>query len=141
MKHVLVCVAWPYANGPLHLGHMAGCYLPPDIFARYHRLKGNKVLMVSGSDMHGTPITVTAQQEGKTPEQVAMEYHKLNSDSIERMGISFDLFSHTHTEEHAEVALSILKKLDENGYIEPRISEEPYAVSYTHLTLPTSFLV
>ena len=108
MKHVLVCVAWPYANGPLHLGHMAGCYLPPDIFARYHRLKGNKVLMVSGSDMHGTPITVTAQQEGKTPEQVAMEYHKLNSDSIERMGISFDLFSHTHTEEHAEVALSIL---------------------------------
>ena len=71
MKHVLVCVAWPYANGPLHLGHMAGCYLPPDIFARYHRLKGNKVLMVSGSDMHGTPITVTAQQEGKTPEQVA----------------------------------------------------------------------
>ena len=126
MKHVLVCVAWPYANGPLHLGHMAGCYLPPDIFARYHRLKGNKVLMVSGSDMHGTPITVTAQQEGKTPEQVAMEYHKLNSDSIERMGISFDLFSHTHTEEHAEVALSILKKLDDNGYIEPRISEEPY---------------
>ena len=126
MKHVLVCVAWPYANGPLHLGHMAGCYLPPDIFARYHRLKGNKVLMVSGSDMHGTPITVTAQQEGKTPEQVAMEYHKLNSDSIERMGISFDLFSHTHTQEHADVALSILKKLDDNGYIEPRISEEPY---------------
>ena len=126
MKHVLVCVAWPYANGPLHLGHMAGCYLPPDIFARYHRLKGNKVLMVSGSDMHGTPITVTAKQEGKTPEQVAMEYHKLNSNSIEKMGISFDLFSHTHTEEHSEVALSILKKLDDNGYIEPRISEEPY---------------
>ena len=82
--------------------------------------------MVSGSDMHGTPITVTAQQEGKTPEQVAMEYHKLNSNSIEKMGISFDLFSHTHTKEHAEIALSILKKLDDNGYIEPRISEEPY---------------
>jgi len=119
-------VAWPYANGPLHLGHMAGCYLPPDIFARYHRLKGNKVLMVSGSDMHGTPITVTAQQEGKTPEQVAMEYHKINSNSIEKMGISFDLFSHTHTKEHTEIALSILKKLDDNGYIDPRISEEPY---------------
>ena len=82
--------------------------------------------MVSGSDMHGTPITVTAQQEGKTPEQVAMEYHKLNSNSIEKMGISFDLFTHTHTKEHAEVALSILKKLDDNGYIEPRITEEPY---------------
>ena len=82
--------------------------------------------MVSGSDMHGTPITVTAQQEGKTPEQVAMEYHKLNSDSIERMGISFDLFSHTHTEEHSEIALSILDRLDKAGHIEPRISKEPY---------------
>ena len=126
MKHILVCVAWPYANGPLHLGHMAGCYLPPDIFARYHRLKGNKVLMVSGSDMHGTPITVTAQQEGKTPEEVAMHYHSINSKSIEDMGISFDLFSHTHTKEHFESALSILETLDKEGYIEPRVSEEPY---------------
>ena len=121
-----MCVAWPYANGPLHLGHMAGCYLPPDIFARYHRLKGNKVLMVSGSDMHGTPITVTAQQEGKTPEEVAMHYHSINSKSIEEMGISFDLFSHTHTEEHFESARWILDTLDKAGYIEPRVSEEPY---------------
>jgi methionyl-tRNA synthetase len=119
-------VAWPYANGPLHLGHMAGCYLPPDIFARYHRLKGNKVLMVSGSDMHGTPITVTAQQEGKTPEEVAMHYHSINSKSIEEMGISFDLFSHTHTKEHFESARWILDTLDKAGYIEPRVSEEPY---------------
>ena len=126
MKHILVCVAWPYANGPLHLGHMAGCYLPPDIFARYHRLKGNKVLMVSGSDMHGTPITVTAQQEGKTPEEVAMHYHAINSKSIEDMGISFDLFSHTHTDEHFESARWILDTLDKAGYIEPRVSEEPY---------------
>ena len=118
-----MCVAWPYANGPLHLGHMAGCYLPPDIFARYHRLKGNKVLMVSGSDMHGTPITVTAQQEGKTPEEVAMHYHSINSKSIEEMGISFDLFSHTHTEEHFESARWILDTLDNAGYIEPRVSE------------------
>jgi len=126
VKHILVCVAWPYANGPLHLGHMAGCYLPPDIFARYHRLKGNKVLMVSGSDMHGTPITVTAQQEGKTPEEVAMHYHAINSKSIEDMGISFDLFSHTHTDEHFESARWILDTLDKAGYIEPRVSEEPY---------------
>ena len=126
MKNILVCVAWPYANGPLHLGHMAGCYLPPDIFARYHRLKGNKVLMVSGSDMHGTPITVTAQQEGKTPEEVAMHYHAINSKSIEDMGISFDLFSHTHTKEHFESARWILDTLDKAGYIEPRVSEEPY---------------
>ena len=126
MKNILVCVAWPYANGPLHLGHMAGCYLPPDIFARYHRLKGNKVLMVSGSDMHGTPITVTAQQEGKTPEEVAMHYHAINSKSIEEMGVSFDLFSHTHTKEHFESARWILDTLDKAGYIEPRVSEEPY---------------
>jgi methionyl-tRNA synthetase len=105
---------------------MAGCYLPPDIFARYHRLKGNKVLMVSGSDMHGTPITVTAQQEGKAPEEVAMHYHKINSKSIEDMGISFDLFSHTHTEEHTEAALWILETLDKAGHIEPRVTEEPY---------------
>ena len=65
---------------------MAGCYLPPDIFARYHRLRGNKVLMVSGSDMHGTPITVTAQQEGKTPEEVAMHYHKINIFEEQKIG-------------------------------------------------------
>jgi len=82
--------------------------------------------MVSGSDMHGTPITVTAQQEGKTPEEVAMHYHAINSKSIEDMGISFDLFSHTHTEEHFEAARWILDTLDKAGYIEPRVSEEPY---------------
>ena len=82
--------------------------------------------MVSGSDMHGTPITVTAQQEGKTPEEVAMHYHKINSKSIEEMGISFDLFSHTHTKEHFESARWILDTLDKAGYIEPRVSEEPY---------------
>ncbi len=82
--------------------------------------------MVSGSDMHGTPITVTAQQEGKTPEEVAMHYHEINSKSIKDMGISFDLFSHTHTEEHFEAALWILETLDKEGYIEPRVSKEPY---------------
>ena len=82
--------------------------------------------MVSGSDMHGTPITVTAQQEGKSPEEVAMYYHEINSKSIEDMGISFDLFSHTHTEEHAEAALWILETLDKAGHIEPRVSKEPY---------------
>ena len=126
MKHVLVAVAWPYANGPLHLGHMAGCYLPADIFARYHRLKGNQVLMVSGSDMHGTPIMVTAQQEGSEPEEVALRYHEMNSRSIEQMGISFDLFTHTHTPEHQAVAQEIIERLDDAGYIEPRTTTAPY---------------
>ena len=74
-ENILVSVAWPYANSPLHLGHLAGAYIPPDIFARYHRLRGNHVLMVSGSDTHGTPITVTAEQEGITPDEVIERYH------------------------------------------------------------------
>ena len=126
MKHILVAVAWPYANGPLHLGHMAGCYLPADIFARYHRLKGNRVLMVSGSDMHGTPIMVTAQQEGAKPEEVALRYHKIITSSLEEMGISFDLFTHTHTPEHEAAVHEILGRLDEAGFIEPRTTTAPY---------------
>jgi len=126
VKHILVAVAWPYANGPLHLGHMAGCYLPADIFARYHRLKGNRVLMVSGSDMHGTPIMVTAQQEGAKPEEVALRYHKLITSSLEEMGISFDLFTHTHTPEHEAVVHEIIGRLDEAGFIEPRTTTAPY---------------
>ena len=69
-EHVLICVAWPYANGPLHLGHVAGCYLPPDIQARFERARGNRVLMVSGSDEHGTPITVSAEQNSTTPQAI-----------------------------------------------------------------------
>ena len=73
-EHVLICVAWPYANGPLHLGHVAGCYLPPDIQYRFERAMGNRVLMVSGSDEHGTPITVTAETQGITPQAVVDQY-------------------------------------------------------------------
>ena len=94
---ILVAVAWPYANGPLHLGHIAGCYLPADIFARYHRLKGNRVLMVSGSDQHGTPITIRAEREGLDPQDVVDRYHADFLRSWQRMGISFDLFTdHRH---------------------------------------------
>ena len=71
MTKIFIGVAWPYANGPIHVGGVAGCYLPPDIFARYHRMRGNEVLMVSGSDMHGTPVTVQAEAEGVTPEELA----------------------------------------------------------------------
>jgi|TARA_B100001971_G_scaffold210171_2_gene235106 methionyl-tRNA synthetase len=105
---------------------MAGCYLPADIFARYHRLKGNRVLMVSGSDMHGTPIMVTAQQEGAKPEEVALRYHKIITSSLEEMGISFDLFTHTHTPEHEAAVHEILGRLDEAGFIEPRTTTAPY---------------
>ena len=74
--HVLICGAWPYANGPLHLGHVAGCYLPPDIHARFERALGNRVLMVSGSDEHGTPITVSAEQKGLEPQNIVDRYHE-----------------------------------------------------------------
>ncbi len=74
-EYILVAVAWPYANGSLHLGHIAGCYLPADIFARYHRLKGNNVLMVSGSDQHGAPITIRAEKESRTPQEIVNKYH------------------------------------------------------------------
>ncbi len=126
MEKVFIGVAWPYANGPLHLGHLAGAYLPADIFARYHRMSGDQVLMVSGSDQHGTPITVRAEQEGKTPAEVAAFYHKAFVRSWEQLGISFDLFTNTDTVNHAEVTQDLFLSLYEKGYIYKDIMESPF---------------
>ncbi len=114
---ILIGVAWPYANGSLHLGQIAGAYLPPDIFARYHRLKGDNVLMVSGSDQHGTPITVRAQEEGTTPATVASRFHREFLDSWQRLGIGFDLYTTTGTENHAAVVQDMFLRLHEKGDI------------------------
>jgi len=116
-ENILVAVAWPYANGSLHLGHIAGCYLPADIFARYHRLKGDNVLMVSGSDEHGTPITLRAEQEGISPADLAERYHNEFLECWEKLGISFDIFTHTDTDNHREVTHDIFLKLLQEGYI------------------------
>ena len=116
-ERILVAVAWPYANGSLHLGHLAGCYLPADIFARYHRMKGHEVLMVSGSDQHGTPITISAEQQGLTPQEVVDRYHAEFLDSWDRMGISFDLFTNTGTDNHRKVVHDLFNTLLEKGYI------------------------
>ena len=116
-ERIFIGVAWPYANGPLHMGHIAGCYLAADIFARYHRMKGNHVLMVSGSDAHGTPITIRADQEGVGPEAVLERYHAQFLDTWQRLGISFDLFTSTHTENHRRVVQDIFLKLQERDYI------------------------
>ena len=116
-ERIFIGVAWPYANGPLHLGHVAGCYLAADIFARYHRLKGNDVLMVSGSDTHGTPITVRAEQEGVEPQDVVDRYHALFLDSWERLGVTFDLFTSTNTDNHRDVVQEIFTTLLDRGYI------------------------
>ncbi|MBI4063006.1 MAG: methionine--tRNA ligase [Elusimicrobia bacterium] len=123
MKNVLVCVAWPYANSSLHLGQIAGACLPADIFARYHRLRGNRVLMVSGSDEHGTPITVSAEKENKKPEEIVERYHKEHAESLARLGISFDLYFRTSHPNHKKVAQDFFLKLLEKGYIEERASQ------------------
>jgi len=114
---IFIGVAWPYANGSLHLGHIAGAYLPPDIFARYHRVKGNRVLMVSGSDQHGTPITVRAEQEGLPPQAIVERYHREFLDCWQRLGISFDLFTSTGTENHKQVTQDLFLRLLEGGHI------------------------
>ena len=110
-ENIFVGVAWPYANGSLHLGHVAGCYLPADIFARYHRLRGNKVLMVSGSDQHGAPITIRAEREKKYPQEIVSKYHQEFLECWRKLGISFDLFTTTGTKNHAEIVHDIFLKV------------------------------
>src|SRR5574341_2538316 len=99
-ENILVAVAWPYANADIHVGNITGAYLPADIFARYHRLRGNHVLMVSGADAHGTPITVRADAEGKTPQEVYGTFHSRFLELFAKLGLTYDLFSSTHTENH-----------------------------------------
>ncbi|MFH1650820.1 MAG: methionine--tRNA ligase [Chloroflexota bacterium] len=125
-ERIFIGVAWPYANGSLHLGHIAGAYLPADIFARYHRSRGNEVLMVSGSDQHGTPITLKAEEEGKTPAEIARRYHEEFLVSWRRLGISFDLFTSTETANHAAAAQDIFLTLQEKGYIFPESVMQAY---------------
>lgn len=116
-RHILVAVAWPYASGSRHLGHLAGAYLPADIFARYHRLKGNRVLMVSGSDTHGTPITVRADREGVEPAEIVARYHAEFLANWKQLGISWDLYTATDTDNHRDVTWDVLRRLHEHGYI------------------------
>ncbi|MGI8553966.1 MAG: methionine--tRNA ligase [Dehalococcoidia bacterium] len=123
---IFLGVAWPYANGPLHAGHIAGAYLPADIFARYHRLCGDRVLMVSGSDAHGTPVTVRAEQEGRSPQAVLDEFHTSFLDTWQRLGISFDLFTSTSTENHARVAQELFLRLMDKDYIYQAAMDLPY---------------
>ncbi|MCW5877669.1 MAG: methionine--tRNA ligase [Anaerolineales bacterium] len=113
-QHILVAVAWPYSNSDIHVGNLAGSYLPADIFARYQRLKGNQVLMVSGSDAHGTPITVKADADGVTPEEIYQRYQPRFLDLFQRLGLNYDLFTTTHTENHFKVSQALFLALKEN---------------------------
>jgi len=117
MSKICINIAWPYANGPIHLGHVAGSLLPPDIFRRYNLLIGNEVLMVGGSDQHGTPITVSAEKKGVTPEEYANMYHEINKKAIEDLGIEYSLYNKTHCDTHVEVTQKIFNDLKDKGYI------------------------
>jgi len=139
MEKILVAVAWPYASASIHVGNMAGADLPPDVFARYHRLKGNDVLMVSGSDSHGTPVTVRADQEGSTPREVFERYHAEFLETFERMGLTYDLYTHTDTENHHWVAQTLFTRLLENGYLYTKTEEHPYSVTEDRF-LPDRYL-
>ena len=123
-KPVLVAVAWPYASGSRHLGHLAGAYLPADIFARQQRIMGNEVLMVSGSDVHGTPITVRADAEGVTPQDIVDRYHQEFLTQWEQLGINWDLYTTTGTQNHAQVTQDMFLSQLENGHIDRRTTNQ-----------------
>lgn len=126
-KHpVYIGVAWPYANGPLHLGHIAGSLLPPDIFRRAMTMLGHPVLMVSGSDCHGTPIMIKAESEGKTPAEVVAFYNAEHKEALRRLGIEFSLFTATTTANHREWVQKIFLACRDAGYIDTRTSKAPY---------------
>lgn len=116
-EHILVGVAWPYANSLIHVGNITGSYLPADIFTRYHRLVGNQVIMVSGSDSHGTPVTVRADAENSTPVAVYERFHSGFLDLFQKLGLSYDLFTSTHTENHFRVSQAIFLALQKNGFL------------------------
>lgn len=138
-EYIHVSVAWPYANGDLHVGHLAGSYLPADIFARYHRLKGNRVLMVSGSDSHGTPISVEAQKRQVSPREIFEYYHERFCQAQKKIGISYDLYTHTDTENHHRIAQDFFLKLKENGYLYKQKQEMLYSESEARF-LPDRFV-
>ena len=126
-ENILVCVAWPYVNGEPHLGHIAGNNLPADIFARYHRMVGNNVLMVSGSDQHGTPVTIRAKEENTTPREISEKYHNIWSETFKDLDFSFDLYTKTGTENHKEVVQKLFNLLNEKGYLQEKVSKQPYS--------------
>lgn len=128
-ENILIAIAWPYSNAEIHVGNITGSHLPGDIVARYHRLKGNKVLMVSGTDSHGTPVVIAADKEGKPVEEVYKKYHDTFLDVFKGYGITYDLFTSTHTENHFKVSQNIFLALQKNGYMFKQFSKQWYSPS------------
>lgn len=123
-KRTLVTSALPYANGPVHIGHLAGVYVPADIYVRYKRMRGEEVLFIGGSDEHGVPVSLKAKAEGVTPQQVVDRYHKLIKESFEEFGIDFDIYSRTTSDTHTKTASDFFRKLYDNGKFIERESEQ-----------------
>jgi len=125
-KRILVTAALPYANGPLHIGHLAGCYIPADIYVRYQRAQKRDIKFVGGSDEHGVPITIRAMKEGISPQDVVDKYHAIIKDSLERMDVSFDIYSRTSNKIHHQTASDFFKKLYDDGLFEEKETEQYY---------------
>jgi methionyl-tRNA synthetase len=138
-KHILIAPAWPYANGPRHIGHAASLGVPSDVFGRYHRLRGNRVLMVSGTDEHGTPIMVFADQEGRSPRETADIYSGVIREDFRDLGLTYDLFTRTTTQNHARVTQDLFRTLYEKGYIIEQTMQVAFSQS-TGNTLPDRYI-
>jgi methionyl-tRNA synthetase len=138
-RHILTAVAWPYANGPRHIGHVSGFGVPSDVFSRFHRMAGDKVLMVSGTDEHGTPITVAADAEGITPREIADRNNRIIVGDLQSLGLSYDLFTRTTTANHAAVSQEIFLGLLKNGYVFPKTTLGAISPS-TGRTLPDRYI-
>ncbi len=138
-QKILVAVAWPYASGPRHIGHVAGFGVPSDVFARYHRLRGNDVLMVSGTDEHGTPVMVAADQAGVSPRETADTYNQLIREDLRDLGLTYDLFTRTTTQNHARVTQDLFRTLHERGYIIEKSQLVAFSPS-TGQTLPDRYI-
>src|SRR5213082_964932 len=139
MTHVLSAVAWPYANGPRHIGHVAGFGVPSDVFSRYMRMAGHDVLMVSGTDEHGTPILVQAEKEGVTARELADRYNRLIVEDLQALGLSYDLFTRTTTRNHYAVAQELFRTVYANGYMIKQTTHGAISPS-TGRTLPDRYI-
>jgi methionyl-tRNA synthetase len=138
-RHILTAVAWPYANGPRHIGHVSGFGVPSDVFSRYMRMAGHHVLMVSGTDEHGTPIQVQADAEGMTTRELADRYNRVIVEDLARLGLSYDLFTRTTTVNHYDVVQLLFSTLHRNGYVVPRTTMGAISPS-TGRTLPDRYI-
>src|SRR3954463_16681815 len=138
-RHILTAVAWPYANGPRHIGHVSGFGVPADVFSRYQRMAGNDVLMVSGTDEHGTPILVQADAEGVPAQELADRYNKVIVGDLQQLGLSYDLFTRTTTRNHYAVVQELFRTVHRNGYLVPKTTMSAISPS-TGRTLPDRYI-